>query len=52
MEHIVKNRLPSMCEATGWVEGGCLMSFSSNDAESFKRAAVYVDKILEGDKAE
>ena len=39
-----------MCEATGWVEGGCLMSYSSNDAESFRRAAFYVDKILKGAK--
>jgi putative tryptophan/tyrosine transport system substrate-binding protein len=37
-----------MCEATGWVTGGCLMSYSSNDAESFTRAAWYVDKILRG----
>jgi putative ABC transport system substrate-binding protein len=26
------------------------MSYSTNDAESFKRAAVYVDKILKGTK--
>jgi putative ABC transport system substrate-binding protein len=26
------------------------MSYSTNDAESFKRAAVYVDKILKGAK--
>jgi putative ABC transport system substrate-binding protein len=24
------------------------MSYSTNDAESFKRAAVYIDKILKG----
>ena len=48
VEHVLKSRLPSMCEATGWVEGGCLMSYSSNDAESFTRAAWYVDKILRG----
>ena len=37
-----------MCEVTGWVEGGCLMSYSSNDAESFTRAAFYVDKLIKG----
>ena len=26
------------------------MSYTSNDAESFKRAAIYVDKILKGSK--
>jgi len=26
------------------------MSYSSSDTESFKRAAVYVDKILKGNK--
>jgi putative tryptophan/tyrosine transport system substrate-binding protein len=48
LELALKNRLPSMCEATGWVTVGCLMSYSSNDAESFTRAAWYVDRILRG----
>ena len=26
------------------------MSYTSNDAESFRRAAIYVDKILKGTK--
>ena len=42
--------LPSMCEAADYVEAGCLTSYSANDAESFKRAAYYVDKILKGAK--
>jgi putative ABC transport system substrate-binding protein len=46
----VKNRLPSMYEGSDFVEAGGLMSYSSNDAESFRRAAVYVDKILKGAK--
>jgi putative ABC transport system substrate-binding protein len=46
----VKNRLPSMYERNDYVEAGGLMSYSANDAESFKRAAVYVDKILKGAK--
>jgi ABC-type uncharacterized transport system substrate-binding protein len=45
-----KNRLPSMFERSDWVTAGGLMSYSANDAESFKRAAVYVDKILKGGK--
>jgi putative tryptophan/tyrosine transport system substrate-binding protein len=46
----VKNRLPSMCEAGQYVAAGGLISYSANEAESFKRAAVYVDKILKGAK--
>jgi ABC-type uncharacterized transport system substrate-binding protein len=46
----IKNRLPSMYEQNQYVEAGGLMSYSSNDAQSFKRAAVFVDKILKGAK--
>jgi len=46
----LKNRLPSMYEGSTWVEGGGLMSYSANDLELFRRAAIYVDKILKGAK--
>jgi ABC-type uncharacterized transport system substrate-binding protein len=46
----IKETLPSMCEAADYVEAGCLMSYSANDAECFKRAAYYVDRILKGAK--
>ncbi|MDP2605683.1 MAG: ABC transporter substrate-binding protein [Deltaproteobacteria bacterium] len=46
----IKNRMPSLCEASSWVEAGCLLSYSSNDADSFRRAAIFVDKILKGRK--
>jgi len=46
----IKNRLPSMCEASQYVDAGCLVSYSANEAESYRRAAVYVDKILKGTK--
>jgi putative ABC transport system substrate-binding protein len=46
----IKNRLPSMYEGSDFVEAGGLVSYASNDAESFKRAATYVDKILKGAK--
>ena len=45
-----KKRLPSMCEAIRYVDAGCLMSYASDDLESYKRAAIYVDKILKGAK--
>jgi len=46
----IKNRLPSMYEGSQYAEAGGLMSYSANDADQFKRAAVYVDKILKGAK--
>ena len=46
----IKNRLPSMYEGSSYVDAGGLMSYSSNDADQYKRAATYVDKILKGAK--
>ena len=46
----IKNRLPSMSEGSYYVEAGGLVSYATNDAENFRRAAVYVDKILKGAK--
>jgi putative ABC transport system substrate-binding protein len=46
----MQNRLPSMYETDRWVEAGGLMSYGADDADSFQRAAVYVDKILKGTK--
>jgi ABC-type uncharacterized transport system substrate-binding protein len=46
----IKNRLPSMNETSDFVESGGLASYSSNDADQFRRAATYVDKILKGAK--
>ena len=46
----IKNRLPSMSEGSEFVEAGGLMSHSANEADQFRRAATYVDKILKGAK--
>ena len=46
----IKKRLPSMFESNDFVEAGGLMSYAANEAESFRRAATYVDKILKGAK--
>jgi len=46
----MKNRLASMFEGHTWVEAGGLMSYSTDDLAVFRRAAVYVDKILKGIK--
>jgi putative ABC transport system substrate-binding protein len=46
----IKNRLPSIFERSDFVEVGGLASYSANDAENFRRAAYYVDRILKGTK--
>jgi len=46
----IKNRLPSMYEGSDYVEVGGLMSYASKDAEQWRRAAYYVDRILKGAK--
>jgi putative tryptophan/tyrosine transport system substrate-binding protein len=46
----IKNRLPSMYEGGQYVEAGGLVSYSANDADQYRRAAVFVDKILKGAK--
>jgi len=50
VELALKNRLPSMFEISTRVDAGGLMSYSADDAALFRRAAVYVDKILKGAK--
>ena len=46
----VKNGLPSMFEASSYVDAGGLMSYAAHDTDSYRRAAAYVDKILKGAK--
>lgn len=44
------SRLPAVYPFQGYVEDGGLMSYGPNDADLFRRAAGYVDKILGGTK--
>ena len=46
----IKNRLPSLCEEGQYVEAGCVMSYAASDSDRWRRAAMYVDKILKGTK--
>ena len=46
----IRNRLPSMFERSDYVDAGGLVSYSADDAANYRRAAVYVDKILKGTK--
>jgi putative tryptophan/tyrosine transport system substrate-binding protein len=49
-ELAIQNRLPSMLERSDYAEAGGLMSYGANDADQYRRAATYVDKILKGTK--
>ena len=50
VELAIKNRLPTMCANVAWVDAGCLISYGPNVPELYRRAAVFVDKILKGAK--
>jgi putative ABC transport system substrate-binding protein len=50
LKHAAKNRLPAIYFQSIFVERGGLMSYAANNADEFRRAAVYVDKILKGRK--
>ena len=45
-----KHRLPCMAGDRIYVEAGCLMSYGTNLAVMFRRAAYYVDRIFKGAK--
>jgi ABC-type uncharacterized transport system substrate-binding protein len=46
----VKNRLPNVYQASEFAEAGGLMTYGTNFADLFRRAATFVDKILKGAK--
>ena len=46
----VKNRLPAIYQREDYVDSGGLMSYGQDRDEPYKRAAIYVDKILKGAK--
>jgi putative ABC transport system substrate-binding protein len=45
-----KNRLPTVYPWREFVDAGGLMAYGPNNADLFRRAATYVDKILKGAK--
>jgi putative ABC transport system substrate-binding protein len=49
-ELAIKNRKPSMCERSDYVDAGCLVSYAANQADQYRRAAYYVDRVLKGTK--
>jgi putative ABC transport system substrate-binding protein len=46
----IKNRLPSINALPGYAEAGGLMSYGVDTNDNFRRAAIFVDKILKGAK--
>jgi ABC-type uncharacterized transport system substrate-binding protein len=45
-----QSRLPAIASPGAWAEQGCLLAYGPSGAESYRRAATYVDKILKGAK--
>jgi len=50
VDFAAKSRLPAMYERREYVEAGGLIAYGVNFQDNFRRAAVYVDKILRGAK--
>jgi len=50
IEFAAKHRLPAIYPSSEFVDAGGLMSYAPNVADQFRRAAVFVDKILKGSK--
>jgi putative ABC transport system substrate-binding protein len=46
----LQHRLPGIYELVDFAEAGGLMAYAPNTSDLFRRAAVYVDKILKGAK--
>ena len=49
-EFAAKHRLSTISDNRDYVDAGALMSYGTNVADQFRRAATYIDKILEGAK--
>jgi putative tryptophan/tyrosine transport system substrate-binding protein len=50
VDFALKSRLPSVYGSRGYVEAGGLMYYGADLADSYRRVAMYVDKILKGTK--
>jgi ABC-type uncharacterized transport system substrate-binding protein len=50
VELAIRSRLPAMYDNREIAESGGLMSYGVNNSDLYRRAAVYVDKILKGAK--
>src|SRR6266545_234228 len=50
VDFALKSRLPSLYGSRAAVDAGGLMSYGADEADSYRRVATYVDKILKGAK--
>jgi putative ABC transport system substrate-binding protein len=50
VDFVARRHLPSMFFAREFVDAGGLMSYGPSFPDSYRRAAIYVDKILQGTK--
>jgi len=50
IELAMKNRIPSMCSNSTWVDSGCVLAYGPKLSEMYRRATTYIDKILKGTK--
>ena len=50
LELLAKTRLPTMHPHAAWTDAGGLMSYGTDLPDLYRRAAIYVDKILKGTK--
>ena len=50
VELATKQRLLTMCSNASWIEAGCVIAYGPKTSELYRRAAVFVDKILKGVK--
>jgi putative tryptophan/tyrosine transport system substrate-binding protein len=50
VDFALKSHLPSVYSSRGAVDAGGLMSYGADLADSYRRVAIYVDKILKGAK--
>jgi putative ABC transport system substrate-binding protein len=50
VDRSLRSKVPAIFESTQYVEAGGLMSYAADYPDNFRRAASYVDKILNGAK--
>ena len=50
LDYAEAHRIPAMYKFSSFVQEGGLMSYGPSDDDLYRRAAVYVDKILKGAK--
>jgi putative tryptophan/tyrosine transport system substrate-binding protein len=50
LEFTTRHRLPLIAQSRSFVADGGLMSYGSDNFDTFRRAATYVDRILRGEK--